>query len=136
MNKYFIILLILLASCSPIKKLGRLEKYHPELFIQKVKIDTVYKPMVQIDTVFKYETFLNKLKDTIFLNKDIIKTKIYLKHDSIYIDIIKQKDTIINKETIKYLEKPAKSDLKIWFYAVLITISLLCIVLIVKKLDK
>jgi len=64
-------------SCSPARRLARLEKNHPELFKTEIKIDTVIRQTTKVDTVFADTTFMKSLNDTIFIVKDRVSTKIY-----------------------------------------------------------
>lgn len=86
MKLIFVILIALLFSCSPQKRLNRLIKKHPEL----VKIDTIVvrdtirdtinvtTELVKIDTIFS----LNKIHDTITITKDNLTIRYY--HDTVY----------------------------------------------------
>jgi len=91
MKLIFVILIALLFSCSPQKRLNRLIKKHPEL----VKIDTIVvrdtirdtinvtTELVKIDTIFS----LNKIHDTITITKDNLTIRYYhdTVHDNVYI---------------------------------------------------
>lgn len=87
-------LLILLAllwctiSCSPLKRLERLEKRHPQLFNKENDtirwIDTflVTVPGTHTDTVVHWST----LVDTVQVRSGNLQVKVWAKNDSIYID--------------------------------------------------
>lgn len=101
--------LCLLFACSPAKRFTRLIEKHPEL----IKTDTITQidtlrleiPKTEVDTVFK----TNQLHDTVYIEKERLKIKMYTVHDSIYVDA--ECDTIFiekiieTKIPVKYYEK-------------------------------
>jgi len=115
MGKYkkiaFLLLLVLLASCSPIKRHARLVKKYP--FVHKtdtvVLVDTlsIIVPKVQKDTVMLLDSFIVALKDTIVIEKDKLKVRITQVHDSIYIDA--KCDTV-------YLDKVVEIEVPVKYY--------------------
>ena len=115
MGKYkkiaFILSLVLLASCSPIKRHARLVKKYP--FVHKtdtvVLTDTlsIIVPKVQTDTVMLLDSFIIALKDTIVIEKDKLKVRITQVHDSIYIDA--KCDTV-------YLDKVVEVKVPVKYY--------------------
>lgn len=115
MGKYkkiaFILLLVLLASCSPIKRHARLVKKYP--FVHKtdtvILTDTlsIIVPEVQKDTVMLLDSFIIALKDTIVIEKDKLKVRITQVHDSIYIDA--KCDTV-------YLDKIVEIEVPVKYY--------------------
>jgi hypothetical protein len=115
MGKYkkiaFLLLLVLLASCSPIKRHARLVKKYP--FVHKtdtvVLTDTlsIIVPKVQKDTVMLLDSFIVALKDTIVIEKDKLKVRITQVHDSIYIDA--KCDTV-------YLDKVVEIEVPVKYY--------------------
>ncbi|HRO76643.1 MAG TPA: hypothetical protein PLP27_10905 [Crocinitomicaceae bacterium] len=84
------ILIALLLSCSPVKRLERLHKNHPYLFTAKTDTlivkDTLrfMIPGVRADTVVSYA----QLTDTLYIDKDRLHIRIVRipMHDSIYVD--------------------------------------------------
>lgn len=115
MGKYkkiaFLLLLVLLASCSPIKRHARLVNKYP--FVHKtdtvVLTDTlsIIVPKVQKDTVMLLDSFIVALKDTIVIEKDKLKVRITQVHDSIYIDA--KCDTV-------YLDKVVEIEVPVKYY--------------------
>jgi hypothetical protein len=115
MGKYkkiaFLLLLVLLASCSPIKRHARLVNKYP--FVHKtdtvVLTDTlsIIVPKVQKDTVMLLDSFIVALKDTIVIEKDKLKVRITQVHDSIYIDA--KCDTV-------YLDKIVEIEVPVKYY--------------------
>ena len=107
--KYLIPLVFLIVACSPIKRFTRLvEKYPYLLTVDSVTIhDTirVVVPEVKVDTVVK----VNDLLDTIFLEKDQLKVKVWMKGDQVFIegkcDTVYVDKIIERKIPIKYYEK-------------------------------
>ena len=116
--KYFIIILLVICSCSPQRRFDRLIRKHPELLTKDTLIvkDTIRDtiritvPEVQVDTVVEYQT----LYDTIFLEKDHLKVKVWMdrekkvyiqgKCDTVY--IVKPYEKIVERKIpIMYYEK-------------------------------
>jgi len=145
MGKYkkiaFFLSLVLLSSCSPIKRHARLVKKYP--FVHKtdtvVLVDTlsIIVPKVQHDTVMLLDSFIIALKDTITIEKDRLKVQIHQVHDSIYIDAkcdTVYLDKVIEvKVPVKYYE--SCDELTFKDYLKYGGISLLILVLIL-SLDK
>jgi len=52
---FYILILLILASCSPQKRIERIIKRHPEIQTTQTITDTVYIKPVSIDTVFLLE---------------------------------------------------------------------------------
>lgn len=88
---YFVIwlTLVLLASCSPVKRLERLQNNHSYLFNRKLDTITVNDtilvtiPGIKIDTFF---SILQLKKDTVFIEKNNLKTKLWMKNDTVFVD--------------------------------------------------
>jgi len=125
--KYLLLILILI-SCSPIKRHSRLVKRFPYVHtIDSVKlIDTIRltTKMVVSDTVVHERM----LFDTITLNKDNLTVRVLRIRDSIYInaqcDTIFIDKVIIRNIPVKYY-KETKSTWWIWFFAGLILVILI-----------
>jgi hypothetical protein len=107
--KYLIPLVFLIVACSPKDRFTRLIEKHPELLtVDSVTIhDTirVVVPEVKVDTVVK----VNDLLDTIFLEKEQLKVKVWMKGDQVFIegkcDTVYVDKIIERKIPIKYYEK-------------------------------
>ena len=71
----YLLIILLLASCSPVKRFNRLIEKHPELLVQDTLLirDTItlYVPEVHTDTVVT----LKELTDTITLTKERVTVK-------------------------------------------------------------
>jgi hypothetical protein len=84
--KYLLPFLLLLASCSPQRRFTHLiEKYPYLLTTDSVTVhDTIriVVPEVKVDTVVK----VNDLLDTIFIEKDQLKVKVWMKGDDVFIE--------------------------------------------------
>jgi hypothetical protein len=109
MKAITIILLMLLISCSPKDRFTRLIEKHPELLtVDSVTIhDTVrvIVPEVKVDTVVK----VNDLLDTVFIEKEQLKVKVWMKGDQVFIegkcDTVYVDKIIERKIPVKYYEK-------------------------------
>lgn len=115
------ILLLFMNSCSPIKRLNRLQKRHPYLF--EIAMDTVLVkdsfqvviPGTEIDTAVT----LVQLRDTVFISKDNLHVKAYYfrdtlfltaKSDTIFKDVVREIKVPYNK----YIYKPKPRDKLRW----------------------
>lgn len=110
--KYIIPILIVLFSCSPKTRFTRLITKHPELLTSDTVLvhDTVrvIVPEVKVDTVVK----VNDLLDTIFLEKEQLKVKVWMKGDEVFIegkcDTVYVEQIIERKIPVRYYEKTPK----------------------------
>lgn len=104
----YLIFIILLLSCSPIKRHARIVKKFPYVHTtDSVKlIDTIKLTTnnVTTDTVVNYQSLI----DTVFLNKENLKVKIYTVLDSVYIfgecDTVFLEKIIERKIPVRYYE--------------------------------
>ena len=82
----YILIALLIASCSPQARFTRLIENHPELLtMDSVTIhDTirVVVPEVHVDTFVKVEALL----DTVYLEKEQLRVKVWMKGDTVYIE--------------------------------------------------
>jgi hypothetical protein len=107
--KYLIPLFFLIIACSPKDRFTRLIEKHPELLtVDSVTIhDTirVVVPEVKVDTVVK----VNDLLDTIYIEKEQLKVKVWMKGDDVFIegkcDTVYVDKIIERKIPVKYYEK-------------------------------
>jgi len=107
--KYLIPLVFLIVSCNPKDRFTRLIEKHPELLtVDSVTIhDTirVVVPEVKVDTVVK----VNDLLDTIYIEKEQLKVKVWMKGDDVFIegkcDTVYVDKIIERKIPVKYYEK-------------------------------
>jgi hypothetical protein len=107
--KYLIPLFFLIIACSPIKRFTRLvEKYPYLLTVDSVTIhDTVrvIVPEVHVDTFVKVEALL----DTVYLEKEQLKVKVWMKGDTVYIqgqcDTVYVDKIIERRIPVKYYDK-------------------------------
>jgi hypothetical protein len=111
--KYLLPFLILLASCSPQKRFAHLiEKYPYLLTTDSVTVhDTirVVVPEVKVDTVVKVSSLL----DTIYLQKDQLTVKVWMKGDDVFIegkcDTVYIDKIIERRIPVKYYEKDSQT---------------------------
>lgn len=110
MNKFYAVLFtLLLFGCSPVKRHARLvEKFpfvHTVDSVTLIDTFTLIVPETRVDTVVKLET----LRDTVTIQKDRLKVKLFTIHDSIYIeghcDTVTVEKVIERKIPVKYYEK-------------------------------
>ena len=89
---FLLLLIILLSSCSPQRRLNRLLALHPELKTPDTLVlrDTIPIPQIQTDTILRIST----LHDTVTLHKDHLQVKIHRLRDTIYIQSKTLPDTI------------------------------------------
>ena len=135
--KYLIPLLLIIISCTPQRRFDRLVKKYPylltndSLVIRDTIRDTIRItiPEVEVDTIVS----VRKLYDTIILEKDRIKVKVWRVKDKVYIN--GKCDTIyIEKpiERIVYRKIPVKYYQKTPWYKILLNnvLGILLILLI------
>ncbi len=135
--KYIIPLLFILVACSPQRRFNRLIKKHPYLLTSDTLVvkDTIRDtiritiPEVEVDTVVNAKD----LYDTIVLEKERVKIKVWRVKDKVYIN--GKCDTIyIEKpiERIVYRKIPVKYYQKTPWYKILLNniIGILLILLI------
>lgn len=142
----YVLSCLILASCSPIKRLERFQKRHPYLFVHRVDTllirDTIKFtiPGTKIDTAVPVAS----LRDTIVITKDNIRTVVYQHNDSVFITttadtVVKlvpfeKQVTISNKEPYR---KP-RDGLSFWealLLASILSVILVCLFLLVMKLS-
>lgn len=94
------ITVVLLASCSPQRRLYTLLKNHPELArTDSVMIrDTVITSSVKVDTVLNLKT----VTDTLVIEKGKFKVKILVKRDSVFVKGECDADTIYVERKVAY----------------------------------
>jgi len=124
--RFLFILLLLLSSCTPQRRLERLLKKHPELtHVDSVIIrDTIRitVPKVRIDTVVEIE----ELWDTIYLEKDQLTVKVWRdRYNKVYIqgqcDTVFVEKIIDRKVPVKiYEETPLWKKVFYWILAIII----------------
>jgi hypothetical protein len=105
----YILIALLIASCSPQARFTRLIEKHPKLLtMDSVTIhDTirVVVPEVHVDTFVKVEALL----DTVYLEKNQLKVKVWMKGDDVFIegkcDTVYIDKIIERRIPVKYYEK-------------------------------
>ena len=132
---YILLLLItLIISCTPQRRLERLLRKHPELTsIDSITIhDTirVIVPEVRVDTIVTLEQLL----DTVYLEQEQLKVKVWMdkyhkvyiqgKCDTVYIDKV-----VTRKVPIRIYEKtPLWKKILNWIFALLLIVTV-CVTL-------
>jgi hypothetical protein len=129
----YILIALLIVSCSPKARFTRLIEKHPELLtVDSITIhDTVrvIVPEVKVDTVVK----VNDLLDTIFIEKEQLKVKVWMKGDQVFIegkcDAVYVDKIIEVKVPVNYYEKtPEWKKLLNKFLPILIIFAIVYIV--------
>ena len=128
---YILVLITLIISCTPQRRLERLLRKHPELTsIDSITIhDTirVIVPEVHLDTVVT----LQQLYDTVYLEQEQLKVKVWMdrynkvyiqgKCDTVYIDKI-----VTRKIPIRIYEKtPLWKKIINWIFVFLLIITVI-----------
>lgn len=125
----WIILLIVITACSPIKRHSRLVDRFPYVHTQDTIIvrDTIRAVIraEKTDTIVHFKT----LRDTLFIDKERVRIRIHTIHDSVYVDA-ECKEVIVEKVVerkipiVHYEKVPERSWLKyvIVFAIVLFTL--------------
>jgi hypothetical protein len=125
----YLIFITLLLSCSPIKRHARIVKKFPYVhttdsirLIDTIKLTT---NNVTTDTVVNYQSLL----DTVFLNKENLKVKIYTVLDSVYIfgecDTVFLEKIIERKIPVKYYQ--TKNSINLTLLSWVIFLSLIIV---------
>ena len=141
---FFVYSLTFLVSCDPIKRHARLVKKFPHVHTQDTvkMVDTIRVeiPKISVDTVFKIDSFLIKLRDTITVEKEKLKIKMYRVNDSIFIqgkcDTIRIEKIIVRKIPIRYYEAKKPNNWKNRFGSLLIYLFVIIILIIIYKIFK
>ena len=126
--------MLVITACSPKVRFTRLVTKHPELLTQDsvVLIDTfrVVVPEVKVDTVVK----LNSLLDTVYLQQEQLKVKVWMKGDQVFIegkcDTVYVDKIIERQVPVRYYEKTEKfiEKIKLAVMGTGITVFLLLII--------
>lgn len=104
-------------GCTPTKRLQGFQRRHPELFnrqndtLQVHIRDTVLIPGTRIDTV----TTLERLRDTVYLQKDNVRVQVYYTRDSIFLTA--ETDTVLKivERTVKVPYAKYVTESKTWW---------------------
>lgn len=128
--KFIILLTILIVcSCSPQRRFEHLIAKHPELLTTQSVIirDTVRitVPEVHVDTIVDKQTLI----DTIFLEKEQLKVKVWMKGEKVY---IQGKCDTVRIESVRAIKVPVKIYEKtpVWKKIINFIVTLMFIVVI------
>lgn len=120
----YLVLLLLLASCTPQKRLDRIIRRHPELVrVDSVKIiDTVITQEVSVDTMQVMNTY-----DTFIVNRDRLTVQVIRHQDSIYVFGKCAADTVVIERNVPVRVVEASTDEGVlkWIGPVLLVIIML-----------
>ena len=141
---FFVYSLTFLVSCDPIKRHARLVKKFPHVHTQDTvkMVDTILieVPKISVDSFFQIDSFLVELRDTIKVEKERLKIKMYAVHDSVFIegtcDTILVEKIIERKIPIRYYEAKKENDFKKWSGWFLIFFFIIIVLLIFYKIIK
>jgi len=133
--KIFVLLILVITSCTPAQRLGRLVKNHPEL----VSTDTVFKQDTTIIEAVKQDsTFIfTGRTDTFYMEKDRLKIKVIRSHDTLTVQgecktdtIIKQIPVQVNTTNPVFIQR---MKLKQWLFVILIVAAVIGCIMIFRK---
>ena len=125
-----IVILLILSSCSPEKRIARILKSHPEL----VKSDTIWrKDTIYTKSVEKDTTFYFNQPDTVYMNEGKMHVKYYFNKDStVYLQGKCDADTVIkyypinvNSVSVKPTKWYDEAIKYIWFLVFLLILYVL-----------
>lgn len=120
----YLVLILLLASCTPQKRLDRLIRRHPELVrVDSVKIvDTVITRDVSVDTMRVMNTH-----DTFIVNRDRLTVQVIRHQDSIYVFGKCAADTVVIERNVPVRVVEASTDEGVlkWLVPVLLVVIML-----------
>lgn len=122
-------------KCGPIKRHSRLVEKYPFVHTQDtiIKVDTLtfFIEKNKVDTAFFVDTFLMKLTDTIEIEKDRFRVKMYAVHDSVIIngecDTIRVEKIIERKIPVIHYKDKERFSIKNYIILLLIVLSLVVI---------
>jgi hypothetical protein len=109
----YLLIILLLASCSPTKRFNRLiDKYPYLITTDSITVhDTIriVVPEVKVDTVVKVSSLL----DTIYLQQDQLTVKVWMKGDDVFIegkcDTVYIDKIIERKIPVRYYQKDTET---------------------------
>ena len=124
----YIILIFLLCSCSPQKRIDRIVSKNPELLTKDTITirDTIITKSVSTDTIFNINF------DTINIEKEKLKVRLIRINDTIQVFAECKEDTIFYEKVIEVDKIQVNEKNNYWIWLILLII----ILLIVKYLKK
>jgi len=133
----YLLILLLIASCTPQKRLARILSNHPYLIEQRdsiVSYDTLFRPIFKHDTIFMP---IKGQRDTFVIRTERGVTNVYLNEDKSEVGVLQEikPDTIIQIRTI-VKELVDTSDAKINRYIIKGFVSLLIILAFILGLKR
>jgi len=130
---------VLLFSCTPQRRLERLQSRHAYLFNQvsdTIRIQDTVNVMIPgtaVDTFFA----VRDLHDTVYFAKDNLHVKAYVYNDTLYLEA--KTDTIFKTVTrelkvpvTKYVYSPKARDKLRWVYPIVVSVLLLVVYLLAR----
>lgn len=129
----YLLMVIMVGSCSPQQRLDNIVKRHPELVktTETIKIDTVIRQSVRVDTVMDLLSWRDTVTRTVTHDNYILKLKRI--HDTILVTAYSPPDTISIVKVVTSSEVKAQKTIWPWMKYVLWGVIVLAIVVIVKK---
>lgn len=134
-----VLVLILLISCSPQRRLERLLVHHPELRVADTLHirDTFIQPTISAETVF----LISRLADTLKLSRERLEVILARQRDTLYLKGTCKADTTIRTlhipvEKIKYIQQKHENNLptKIFLAILVLILLILSTTLLLKTL--
>ena len=141
---FSVYMLLIIVGCSPIKRHPRLVKKFPHVHTQDtiVQRDTIRVeiPSVQVDTIYQIDSFQVALYDTIIVEQERLKIKMYAVHDSVFIegkcDTIFVDKIIERKIPIRYYKEKDPDLWKTWAKWGGLSLLLLIVLFIIYRILK
>ena len=123
----YIILILILCSCTPQKRIDRIVRKHPELLKSEIIIirDTIITKSVSTDTIFNINF------DTINIEKKKLSVRLIRINDTIQVFAECKEDTIYFEKIIE-VDKIQVNEKNNWIW-ILIVLAILVIINIFKK---
>jgi hypothetical protein len=126
------LVVLLLFSCTPSKRLANLQKNHPYLFDTTDSVEVRIIPTSYSDT-----SYVSNRSDTFYFEKERVKTFVYNNHDTITIfQEVEPCTTYVQTKTIQSLV-PAETEWNLWGFdrrdLILLGVILLIVLLLILR---
>jgi len=125
----YLIILLLLASCTPQQRLDRMHKRHPYLFRDSTVTvrDTVYTQRTHVDT---FAVMNSSRRDSLVLTRDNLRVVVHKHFDSIWVMADVAPDTIYRtiRVPVKVAQVNRKIDWQSWLIPTVLTVLVMLVI--------